>query len=121
MIEIRRLFKSFRYALHGIRVVFRDEQSFRLQAIAGLAVVASALVLHVRTTEFILLVLLIGAVLTLELVNSVFERIVDGFKPRLHPVVGDIKDIMAATVLIASLVAAVVGLVIFVPRLSTLF
>ena len=121
MIEIKRLFKSFKYALHGVRVVFRDEQSFRLQAISGLFVIALALVLQVRQTEFIILLLLIGAVLSLELVNSIFERFVDSFKPRLHPAVADIKDIMAATVLIASAVAAVVGALIFVPRLLTLF
>ena len=121
MIETKRLFKSFRYALHGIRVVFRDEQSFRLQAIAGVGVIVLALVLQVRTSELIVLLLLIGAVLSLELINSIFERIVDSFKPRLHPAVADIKDIMAATVLIASLVAAVVGAIIFVPRLLALF
>jgi undecaprenol kinase len=121
MIEIKRLFKSFTYALHGIRVVFRDEQSFRLQAIAGVAVIALALALQVRVTEFIVLLLLIGAVLSLELVNSIFERLVDSFKPRLHPVVGDVKDIMAATVLIASLVAAVVGALIFIPHILALF
>ena len=121
MINLDLLTKSFRYAIHGVRVVFASEQSFRLQCLVAAAVMVLAVALQVNRLEFVLLVLLSGAVLTLELVNSVFERIVDGFKPRLNPMVADIKDIMAAAVLIASAVAAVVGAVIFLPRLSALF
>ena len=72
---------------------------------------------RVNVFEWIVLLLLIGLVLTLELINSVFERIVDTFKPRIHPIVRDIKDIMAATVLLMSLVALVIGVMIFSLRL----
>lgn len=120
MIHLDLLAKSFRYALHGVRVVFASEQSFRLQCLAASAALVLGIVLNVSRLEFVLLVILSGGVLTLELVNSVFERIADGLKPRLHPVVADIKDIMAASVLIASLAAAVIGAIIFVPRISSL-
>jgi diacylglycerol kinase len=56
-------------------------------------------------------------VLVLEIINSIFERIVDVYKPRLNPYVRDIKDMMAAAVLIASLGAAIIGLMIFIPYL----
>lgn len=121
MIHLDLLAKSFRYALHGVRVVFASEQSFRLQCLAAAAALVLGIVLEVSRYEFILLVILSGGVLTLELINSIFERIVDGFKPRLHPMVADIKDIMAAAVLMASLAAAAIGLLIFLPRLSGLF
>lgn len=62
-----------------------------------------------------LLVLSMALVLILEVVNSVFEQLVDLLKPRLHYVVGEIKNMMAAAVLLASLAAAVVGGVIFWP------
>lgn len=121
MIHLDLLVKSFRYAIHGIRVVFSSEQSFRLQCLAASAALVLGIVLDVSRLEFVLLVLLSGGVLTLELVNSVFERIADGLKPRLHPMVADIKDIMAAAVLIASAASAIIGAIIFVPRLSGLF
>jgi len=100
--------------------VFVSEQNFRIQVYAALLVVVLAMGLGVKTYEWIVLVLLIGLVLSLELINSVFERIVDSFKPRIHPVVKDIKDIMAGAVLLASLFAAIVGVMIFLPHVLEL-
>lgn len=121
MIRSDQLWKSFTHALRGVRVVFRTEQSFRIQVIAALAAVGLLLLLDVPAFEAIVVLLLIAMVLVLELINSIFERLVDTFKPRIHPVVGEIKDIMAATVLLASVTAAAIGLVIFLPKLMSLF
>ena len=115
--SIKRLIKSFAHALRGVRVVFHSEQSFRLQSLAAVVIVLLAIWFRVNAFEWIVLLLMIGLVLTLELINSVFERIVDTFKPRIHTIVRDIKDIMAATVLLMSLVALVIGVIIFSLRL----
>ncbi len=120
MINLRQFFRSLRHAFRGMYVVFRGEQSFRLQTIVALIVVLFAFYVKVSILEWIVLLLLIGSVLSLELINSIFERIVDTFKPRIHPIVRDIKDIMAATVLVASLLALAVGVIIFLPYLLTL-
>lgn len=120
MIHVRRLAKSFKHAVHGVAVVFRSEQNFRIQVAAALAAFALALWFRVRYEEWIILLFLTGAVLVLELVNSILERIVDTFKPRIHPVVKDVKDIMAAAVLIASLIALLVGVTIFSPPIALL-
>lgn len=113
------LTQSFRHAFRGLILVFHTEQSFRLQVIAACFVVIAGLGLHVSPLDWMVLLMSIGAVLVLELLNSVVERVSDAFKPRLHPAVRDIKDIMAAVVLLASMFAAVAGIVIFLPRLLT--
>lgn len=110
-------FKSVAHALRGIRVVFKSEQSFKIQSLAAVCVVGLAFFFDVTFYEWIVLLVLIGTVLSLELVNSIFERIVDAFKPRIHPTVRDVKDIMAAAVLVMSLLALVVGGMIFLPYL----
>ncbi|MBI4592054.1 diacylglycerol kinase family protein [Candidatus Uhrbacteria bacterium] len=120
MISVGRFFSSLKHALRGVSVVFLTEQSFRIQVLIALCVVAAGAVVHVKTYEWILLFLLIGSVLTLELVNSIVERLVDSFKPRIHPIVKEIKDIMAGTVLLVSLIAAAVGAMIFYPYLVDL-
>jgi diacylglycerol kinase len=56
-----------------------------------------------------------AAVLVLELLNSMLERLVDLVKPRMHGYVRDIKDLMAAAVLVTAGFAAVVGLIILLP------
>lgn len=116
MIHIGRFFRSFKHALRGVSVVFATEQSFRIQVSIALVVLVFGVVFQVRTHEWILLVFLVGSVLTLEIINSIFERIVDSFKPRIHPVVKDIKDIMAGAVLIVSVIAAAIGVTIFYPH-----
>ncbi len=78
-------------------------------------VLVFAAVFRVELWEFILVLLLAAAVLILELFNSVIERIADGLSPRLRPMVRDIKDVMAAAVLITAVVAAIVGVIIFLP------
>lgn len=120
MISFSQFRKSITHAFRGIQVVFHAEQSFRLQVFAAVLVIGFATWFQVRFFEWIVLLLLIGTVLSLELINSIFERMVDMFKPRIHPVVRDIKDIMAAAVLVMSVLALVVGGAIFWPYITSL-
>lgn len=119
MMDITAFQKSVRHALRGIAVVFRTEQSFRVQTLAAVLVLLLAGWFSVTFYEWIVLLILIGTVLSLELINSIFERIVDSFKPRLHPMVREVKDIMAGAVLVMSLLAMVVGVMIFYPYFRT--
>lgn len=121
MIHFSELKKSFSHAWRGVIIVFKTEQSFRVQTLTGLLVIIFACLFQVRWTEFIVLLLLVGAVLSLEMINSILERIVDTFRPRIHPAVRDIKDIMAATVLTVSVIAAVIGIIIYLPYFLALF
>lgn len=120
MFSIKRLFRSFRYAFKGFLTVLREEQSFQVQLLAGVVVICLVFYFNVKSWEAALLILMIMTVLVLELINSIFERIVDVLKPRLHPYVAEIKDIMAAAVLLASVVSVAVGIIIFWPYLKNL-
>lgn len=121
MIKWNQLQKSFGHAINGIVTVFQTEQSFRLQTIAGIFAIALGFAFQIRATELIILLLLISSVLTLELINSIFERVLDAFKPRLHPIVKEAKDMMAGAVLLMSLFAFVIGVYIFYPYIQLLF
>lgn len=112
-----RLARSIGYALKGLAHVFKTELSFRLQILAGAVVVVLMLLFPLPLWQRIILLLLIASVLVLEVINTIFERIVDTFKPRIHPVVGEIKDMMAAAVLIASITSGVVGFLLLWPYL----
>jgi undecaprenol kinase len=108
-------FSSIKHALRGIRVVLKSERNFRVQVFVGVLILCSSIFFQVRTWEFILLILLVASVLVLELFNSVIERMADGLKPRLQPIVKDIKDLMAGAVLIAAITSAVIGFIILAP------
>lgn len=101
-------------------IVLKEEQSFQMQLLAGAVVICLIVYFNIKSWEAALLILLVMMVLVLELINSIFERIVDVLKPRLHPYVEEIKDIMAAAVLLASIVSAVIGIIIFWPYINNL-
>ena len=115
MLDIRNLGKSFSYAIKGIVRVAKEEQNFRIQLVVAVIVVAFMFAFNLRTPEKALLTMAIVLVLVLELLNSIFERMVDILKPRIHHYVEDIKDIMAGTVLVASVGALLIGCLIFWP------
>lgn len=113
-------FRSFRHALRGLVLAFESERSFRIQSLAALAIIALILVIPFEVWERVVLLLVTMIVLVLELLNSSLERLVDLSKPRLHTLAGDIKDLMAGSVLLAAACAAVIGFVILWPKLAML-
>lgn len=110
-----KLKQSFRYAFRGISYVYKTEQSFRILILASLLVVVLMIYFSVTFREAALLILVISGVLGLEILNTAVEKLLDLLKPRLNHYSQIIKDLMAATVLIASLGALVIGLLIFLP------
>ncbi len=112
---VKRLFKSFFYAGRGLAKVWRDEQNFRLETVAAAIVVGAGIFWHIRARDWALLFAMISLVLLCEIANSAAEIMSDVLKPRMNHYVGQIKDLMAAAVLLASITALAVGLAIFWP------
>jgi len=117
MFRIRRLFKSFRYALNGFIKTFHEEQNLQIQTLSALVVLLLAWYFRLERWEWGLLIFTIGLVMFAELVNSAVERIADVLKPRINIYVKVIKDVTAAAVMLASLVAIIIGLIIFWPHI----
>jgi len=117
MLSLKRLKNSFNYAAAGLVRVFREEQSFRVQVVAAILVLCAMFVFDMKGLERAVLTLAIAMVLVLELMNSIFERVVDLLKPRVHLHVKEIKDVMAGTVLVAAVAAVLVGIMIMWPYL----
>ena len=120
MINTKRLIKSFKYAFKGLFKTFKEEQNLRIQSIAACFVVFLAIYFNITRTEWMFLVFVIGLVILMEIANSAIERVTDILKPRIHDYVKEIKDIAAAGVMVASLIALVIGIIIFWPYLAKL-
>ncbi len=108
---------SLRHAVNGLSYALRNEKNFQNEVIfAGLVLVAMVYY-RVSPSEMIVLFLVIMGVLVMELLNTVMERIADILKPKVHPYVRVIKDLMAASVLVSSFLAVIIGLIIFIPHI----
>lgn len=104
--------RSFGYAVKGIRVGAR-QRNFVIQLFCALLTIAAGLFFDITAVEWCILVLCIVFVLSLELINSAIEHIVNMISPAYNETAGKIKDLAAGAVLIASAGSAAVALLIF--------
>jgi diacylglycerol kinase len=117
MLKFRRLIKSFSYACKGLYKVFREEQNLRVQSFAALIVLIFGFIFRISHIEWLILIFAIALVILMEVVNSALERVTDVLKPRIDSYVKEIKDIMAAAVMLASITAVIIGALVFLPHL----
>ncbi|BCB04865.1 diacylglycerol kinase [Bacillus sp. KH172YL63] len=115
-----RFFKSFGYAAQGIRSVWKTEQNFRIHSFVGAAVFMTAFLLSVSVLEWAILIILVFMVLALETMNTAIEKAVDLTSEEYHPLAKAAKDLASAAVLLFAVCTALVGAIIFLPKLLDL-
>ena len=108
--------KGFLFAWRGILAGAKG-RNFRVMLAVAVAVVVLGFSHGISSGEWTLITLAMGMVLALELVNTAGEKLVDILSPDHDPRYGLVKDILAGAVLVAALAAAVVGALVFWPRL----
>lgn len=110
-------FKSFGYAIHGLKITYQEEHNFRIHLIAAVLVVGLSFLLQISTYEWLALLFSIGFVLVCELLNTAIENFADFVSPEDSLSIKRIKDIAAAAVLVSSITALLIGTVIFIPKI----
>lgn len=108
---------SFSYAWQGIKALFRTEHNAWIHAAISLVVIIAAIILKVSRVEAIVLLLNIALVFVTEIMNTAIEKMADFISTEKHPQIGLVKDLTAAAVLIAAIIAVISGLLIFLPKL----
>ena len=112
------MIKAFEYAFNGWRRGLK-ERNLKIHLIVALCVFSASILFQISPTEWLIILFLIGAVITAELFNSAVEEICNTITSKLKLRYSDTtapRDLAAGAVLFISLVAAVIGLIIFVPR-----
>jgi len=112
--------RSVRHALRGIAGMLVTEHNAWLHGAATLAVLVLGLALGLSPLEWALVTLAIVAVWVAEALNTALELLCNVASPDLHPLVERAKDVAAGGVLIAATGAAVIGLIVFLPKLAAL-
>ncbi len=108
---------KFRDALRGLKLGVRGHSSFFVHFFFAALVLAAAVVLRCGVEQWCILLLCIGLVLTAELFNSAVETLFRSLDEHVRERGWPALDIAAGAVLLASLVAAVVGVTVFACRL----
>ena len=109
--------RKFADAFRGLWRALRTQSSFAVHLGMAAAVVAAGAFFGVSAEEWCLLVFVIGLVLMAEIFNTAVESLARGPGSRRHPRLRDALDMASAAVLVAALTAAVIGLIVFGPRI----
>ncbi|MBO7602659.1 MAG: diacylglycerol kinase family protein [Bacteroidaceae bacterium] len=119
--NFKKQLKSFTFAWKGILTCAGHEQNITFHLVAAIVVVVAGFFFNITHTEWMVVMLCIGTVITAELFNSAIERLVDLVSPEWQKIAGEVKDIAAGAVLVTAITAAIVGLIVFLPYVIALF
>ena len=115
--NLSKFIRSFRIGFLGFTHAVRAEQNMRIHCLAALVVIAAGSVLKLVVWEWVAIVLCIGLVISAECMNTALERLADRVSGETDPLIKHAKDCGSAAVLVLAVMAAVVGGVIFGPKL----
>lgn len=118
---IKRTMNSFKYAFNGLIDTYRTEQSVWIYIPVALLVISAGFLLKISTFEWLIIILILGIILSLELINTALEAVVDLATDKYHPLAKKAKDTVSAAVLVFAITAVIIGLIIFIPKISLLF
>jgi len=110
-------FKSFRYAFGGLTAFFAEEHNAIVHLFITISVFIGAAFFDLSKGEWIAIILATGFVWVTELFNTAIERLSDLVSKDFHPGIKFVKDVSAAAVLVAAVVAFLTGVIIFLPKI----
>lgn len=114
-------FVAIRYAVTGIKVFVKTERNGQIQLGISVLVILLGFILKIERTEWIAILFCIMLVIGFEMINTAIENLCNLVHSDYHPRIKIIKDLSAGAVLMAAILSAIIGTVIFFPRIMTLF
>lgn len=97
---------------------FKHERNGKLQLLISVVAISLAVYLRLSKAEVLITIMCCGFVLSLEMVNTAVENLCNLVQPQYNPTVKTIKDVMAAAVLLASLVSIGIAAFIYISKLK---
>ncbi len=118
---IKKFLNSFTYPVKGLKYAYRNEQNLAVDVGVALLVIIAGFLFRISVIEWAIIILTIGLVISLELVNTAIEAIVDLVTQDYHPLAKVAKDTAAAAVFVCAVASVIVGIVIFLPKVIDIF
>ncbi|MBP3596683.1 MAG: diacylglycerol kinase family protein [Clostridia bacterium] len=119
--NLKKLLLSFKYAITGIVNTIKSERNMKIHICMMILVIIFGIILKLSVLEWIICIILFSLVIAGELFNTAIENVVDIIMPQKNIKAKIAKDAAAGAVLILSIGSAIIGLIIFVPKLLSIF
>ena len=117
---LKKFINSFSYPIKGLKYAYRNEQNLAVDLGIAAIVTIFGIILKVSLVEWAILFLTMGLVIACELINTAIEATVDLVTEDYHPLAKVAKDTSAAAVFIFAIVAVLVGMIIFLPKIISI-
>lgn len=118
--SIHKRIKSFVYAYRGIKYLLSTQHNAWIHACAAIMAIALGVIFNITSMEWCVLVACIAIVISAEGFNTAVELIADRVSPQYDYLIGKAKDVAAGAVLITAIGTAIIGVVIFLPKIIEL-
>lgn len=109
--------ESFFCAFKGIIYIFKTERNFRFHIMFSVLVLLCSLIFNLSHVELSVILIMIAVVLTLEIINTIIENIMDFLCKDYNLNIKIIKDMASSAVLVSAFISIIVGLLIFIPKI----
>lgn len=117
----KNLINSLEFAITGVKTVYKDERNIRIHTVCAVLVIILGLFLRLDRFEWLWIIVCIFLTLLMEIINTIFENVVDMVTNKhFHPLGKKIKDVAAAAVLFTAIFSVIVGALIFLPKIFQL-
>ncbi len=113
MSYLKKRIQAFGFAFSGLFQAFKSEKHLQLHGIIAVLVISAGIFFDISIKRWLAVAGCIALVISLELINSAIEKLCDLYSTEQNPKIKYIKDVSAAAVLVASIFAAIVGVIIF--------
>lgn len=120
MQELKKRINSFKYAFEGIITTVKSQMNMKIHLFAMILVIIAGVILKLSVIEWKICIILFSLVIAGELFNTAVEAVVDMVMPEFHPKAKIAKDAAAGGVLVLAIGAAIIGLMIFIPKIINL-
>jgi len=120
--QIANLIKAFGHASNGLRRGLQ-ERNIKIHLTLGVGALLLSIILKISTFEWLIVLFLIGVVISAELFNTAIEETCNALRDQLrldHQATKLPRDLAAGAVMVIAVASALIGLIIFVPKVLTL-
>ncbi len=115
-----RFTRSFVYAFNGLKLCVLKEANFRIHIACSVLAIVLAILLGLTAVEWMIVLLCIGFVLSMEIINTAIEQVCNFVHRDIHPSMKVVKDIAAGAVLASAIIAVICGAIIFLPKIFSI-
>ena len=120
MFGFKRIISSIKNSFNGLKAAYKNEQSVYIHLVCTIILLLVSFLLKISTTEWLIIIAIIGLTLVVELLNTAIESTVDLVTKDFHPLAKVAKDTASAAEFVLSITSAIIALVIFIPKIMEL-